>query len=232
MSKASKNKFHPDATTQGEDNLDSNKLAKSMNNAATANSVEGSAHDADPVNAMDNEGGAQQAGQTRDKFDGESLENNSSAKNRSKSSDQYDSTASSSESEGSLMSRAASLLDTQAVKKNLNLVKDKANDFVSSSKEQLGTKFSTLSDDVKLRGMLADQSIKTNPYAYALGAVGIGFILGRAFSGKGKADLDVLVSTVNKINFSTLAGMFGVKASETADKADASYNEEQARKIG
>ncbi|RYZ47359.1 MAG: hypothetical protein EOP07_27045, partial [Proteobacteria bacterium] len=141
MSKASKNKFHPENANHGDDSLDANQSAKSMNNAATANSVEGSAHDVDPVNAMDNEGGAQQAGQTRDEFDGESLENNSSAKNRSKSSDQYDSSASSSESEGSLMSRAASLLDTQAVKKNLNLVKDKANDFVSSSKEQLGTKF-------------------------------------------------------------------------------------------
>lgn len=207
MSKASKNKFHNDATTQGADNLDSNQSAKSMSNAATQNSVEGSAHSYDPANAMDNEGGAQQAGQGR--------------------------AESSEESDSSLMSRAASLLDTQAVKKNLNLVKDKASDFVSSSKEQLGTKFSTLSDDVKLRGMLADQSIKTNPYAYALGAVGIGFILGRAFSGKGKADLDVLVSTVNKINFATIAGIFGAKAgNETSDKADASYNEEQARKIG
>jgi ElaB/YqjD/DUF883 family membrane-anchored ribosome-binding protein len=231
MSKANKNKFHPDASTQGENNLDSNQSAKSMSNAGTANSVEGSAHDVDPVNAMDNEGGASQPGQERDSVDGESLATDGSAKNRTQSSGEYDSADSSSESEGSLMSRAASLLDSQAVKKNLNLVKDKANDFVSSSKEQLGSKFSTLSDDVKLRGMLTDEKIKTNPYAYALGAVGIGFILGRAFSGKGKADLDVLVSTVNKMNFSTLAGMFGVKASTDA-QAEGTYNEDQARKIG
>ena len=222
-----KNKNPSDATTDvrtsGNENLDSNQSAQSMNAgnvSGSENSVEGSAHDVDPVNAMDNEGGASQPGQARD-VEGES---------RTRSSGEYDSAG-----EGTLMSKAASLLDSQAVKKNLNLVKHKASDFISTSKEQLGDRFNTLSDDVKLRGMLADQSIKTNPYAYALGAVGIGFILGRAFSGKGRGDLDALMTTVNKINLGTITGLLGLKSDTDTDKAtrtQPNYNSDQARKIG
>jgi hypothetical protein len=81
--------------------------------------------------------------------------------------------------------------------------------------------------------MLADQSIKTNPYAYALGAVGIGFIIGRAFSGKGRGDLDVLMSTVNKINLGTITGLLGLKSdTDSTARKQPNYNSDQARKIG
>lgn len=217
-----KSKNPSDATTDnssgGNDSLDSNQSAQSMHNS-NFNRVQGSTHDVDAGSAMDNEGGAAKPGQEARSVEGENL---------SESSGEYDSA-----SESSLMAKAASLLDTQAVKKNLNLVKDKASDFLSSSKEQLGDRLNTLSDDVKLRGMLADQSIKTNPYAYALGAVGIGFIIGRAFSGKGRSDLDALVSTVNKINLGTLTGLLGMKSdTDSAPKKQAIYNSDQARKIG
>lgn len=217
-----KNKNPSDATTDdtlsGSDNLDTNQSAQSLHNS-NYNRVQGSAHDVDAGTAMDNEGGAAQPGQEARRVEGES---------QSESSGEYDSAG-----EGSLMSKAASLLDSQAMKKNLNLVKDKASDFISSSKEQLGERFNSLSDDVKLRGMLADQSIKTNPYAYALGAVGIGFILGRAFSGKGRGDLDALVSTVNKINLGTITGLLGLKSdTDSVAKKEPNYNSEQARKIG
>lgn len=214
-----KNQNPFDANTQdsgaGRNNLDVNQSARSMSGGSDDN-FEGEAREVDPISAMDNEGGAMQPVEAHD-VEGENL---------SQSSGRDDSA-----SEGGLASKAASLMDGRAVKKNLNLVKHKAQDFMASSKEQISGRFNSLSDDVKQRGLRADQSIKSNPYAYALGAVGIGFILGRAFSGKGKGDLDTLVSTVNKLNLKTLTGLFGAKsASEATEQPD--YNEDQARKIG
>ncbi len=131
-------------------------------------------------------------------------------------------------------------LDMQSVKKNLNLVKNKAQNILQSSKEQISQKYETISDDVKLRGMLVDDKIKANPYVYALGAAGIGFIVGRALSGKGKKDLDYLMTTVNQIHFSSFARLLGVKVSEeimseTKSKEEMKkegYSENQARRIG
>ncbi|MBC7658494.1 MAG: hypothetical protein H7249_02170 [Chitinophagaceae bacterium] len=199
----------------GNDNLDTNQSAQSMS-AGSDDSIPNTGVNQDS-SSLDPQGSESQSNQ-------ESSESRDSSTSMKSESD-TDATG--------LVSRAASVLDTQSVKKNLNLVKQKAQDLMSSGKEQVSDKFNSLTDDVKLRGMMVDDSIKANPYAYALGAVGIGFILGRAFSGKGKSDIDALVSTVNKINFGTLAGMFGAKVgSEGQSESSEGYNKDQARKIG
>ncbi len=110
----------------------------------------------------------------------------------------------------------------------LNLVKQKAQDYWAKNSDQLTERYTKISDDVKLRGMMANDHIKNNTYAYAVGAVGLGFILGRAFSGKGKSDLDAVFGLVNKINFTKVAELFGYKA----DEVESPGSEEQRRKIG
>lgn len=216
----------------GNDTLDANQSAQAMS-AGEDDTSFNQGKSGDAVSAVDEEGSKKSFGEP------ETLESGSTS--TSVPSGSLSSKVS--EEAGNLLSKASSAmegLDTQAVKKNLNLVKHKAQDLLSSSREQLSSKYATLSDDVKLRGMMVDDKVKASPYAYALGAAGIGFILGRALSGKGKQDLDFLMSTVNKLNLTTLAGMVGMKvednasagADEATTKAKTGYNEKQARKIG
>jgi ElaB/YqjD/DUF883 family membrane-anchored ribosome-binding protein len=224
---------NPSDTTNvddGNDTLDANLSAQSMNAGADDTSVNtGKAGDA--VSAVDEEGSSHSFGEP------ETLESSSNSVPSGSISSKV------SEESGNLLSKASSAfegLDAQSVKKNLNLVKHKAQGLLSSGREQISSKYATLSDDVKLRGMIVDDKVKASPYAYALGAAGIGFILGRALSGKGKQDLDFLMSTVNKMNLSSLASMVGMKvedvAAKTSDEASTTakvgYNEKQARKIG
>jgi len=224
----SKNQNQSDSMSQGSEdrsssNLDSNQSNQSMSSGMDDTSTLSLGRDEEGATASDTEGStANDFGQPQDLQDGQSYSHLSGSDSSSQSSG---------DSQSGIMAKAASLIDTQAVKKNLNLVKTKAQDLMASSKEQMSNRMGSISDDVKLRGMMVDDSVKANPYAYALGAVGLGFILGRAFSGKGKGDLDMLVSTVNKLNLSTLTTMLGMKGeAETGEQPN--YNSDQARKIG
>lgn len=221
-----------DSSTQGDETLDANQSAQAMSAGEDDTSLnQGKSGEA--VSAVDEEGSKRSFGEP------ETLESGSTS--TSVPSGSISSKVS--EEASNLFSKASSALeglDSQSVKKNLNLVKHKAQDLLSTGREQLSSKYATLSDDVKLRGMIVDDKVKASPYAYALGAAGIGFILGRALSGKGKQDLDFLMSTVNKLNLSSLAGMVGMKVEDAASdatneaetKAKVGYNEKQARKIG
>lgn len=148
-----------------------------------------------------------------------------------------------------LISKATSVfgsMDSRAVKKNLSLVKHKAQDLISMGREQLASTYSTLSDDIKLRGMIADDKVKANPYSYAFGAAGIGFIVGRILSGKGKQDLDYLRSTRNRMNVGSMEETLNRKMKPNEAKSSDSnevqagekkkgkliYNENPACKIG
>jgi ElaB/YqjD/DUF883 family membrane-anchored ribosome-binding protein len=206
-----------------DDNLDSNQSAQSMSAGDDA-SIAG-----EETTAADSSSGSMNEESSTGSFgEPKDLEGSSSRQTSSSSSDQGD--------DKSLLSKAASVLDAQAVKKNLNIVKDKASEYISSGREQISSKYADLSDDVKLRGMMVNDNVKANPYAYAVGAFGVGFLVGRALSGKGKSDLDFLVSAVNKINISSLAGALGLHIGEDEPKASSqgtgSYNKRQARKIG
>lgn len=220
-----------DASTRmdTQNNLDSNQSAQSMSAGSDDTAVNQAQSGS---NSYDTESTSRGFGEP------EELESNTnSMSSRS---------ASESTEEGGLLSQAASALNSESVKKNLNLVKTKAQDLLSSGRDQLSSRYSTLSDDMKLRGMMMDDKVKANPYVWALGAAGVGFILARAMSGKGKEDFGVMKSAVGKIDISALAGMIGLnlgeKASESASressskssksKAKAGYNEKQARKIG
>ncbi len=234
-----KNQSPYDVTAASSDhssNLDSNQSTQSI---SSGDSEMAAANDRDQHgDSSAKEGAARDFGQPVDLQDGQSTgTRDQSHGSQSSQSAQRNgaSKASASErkdSEGGIMAKAASLLDAQAVKKNLNLVKSKAQDLMASGKEQVSDRLSSVSDDVKLRGMMVDESIKANPYPYAIGAIGLGFILARAFSGKAKGDLDVLVSTVNKLNFATIAGMLGIKTDASVSTEQPNYNSDQARKIG
>ncbi len=215
-----------DSTTgsfQDEGNLDSNQSAQSMR-AGEDDTTVNQSKSSDASTVADVEGSSPSFGEPKDL---ESAASNFIASSSEKISSEVD----------NLLSKASSVLDSQTVKKNLNLVKDKASEFISTGKEQISNKYSGLSDDVKLRGMMVNDNVKANPYAYALGAFGVGLIVGRALSGKGKSDLDFLVSTVNKLNLSSLAGALGLslggaEESQASSQGTGTYNKSQARKIG
>lgn len=229
--------------TQG--TLDANESAKSMNSGKDDTSVNQN-RSGDSSGSFNEEGTHQAFGEP------ESLESNSDSRSSSLSSQSKEEggllskATHAANAAASILSSASSAMDTQAMKKNLNLVKDKAQTLYKDGKEQISSKYSSMSDDVRLRGMYVDDKVKASPYAWALGAAGLGFVLGRVFSGKGKQDLAFVKTTLGKvgsnIDMASIASLVGVSlsgkdeevssSSPNMSSKNAGYNEKQARKIG